>query len=181
MRMSRAIDRAPLGERLASSVVITDSGCWEWMFNRNQAGYGRISVKGRKMLVHRVVYEIATGTLPPELDHLCRNPPCCNPAHLEPVTHAENMARRRQWVCARGHPRAPLTRCLVCQRATGRLSYRRRTLGGGHLRVGGEVITADIEPGIYPAPDDPNDGLLICRLSSLHEVVAAISENWETA
>lgn len=42
-------------------------------------------------------------------------------------------------------------------------------------------VTADIEPGIYPAPDDPNDGLLICRLSSLHEVVAAISENWETA
>jgi hypothetical protein len=31
-----------------------------------------------------------------ELDHLCENPPCCNPAHLEPVTHAENNRRAAQ-------------------------------------------------------------------------------------
>ena len=30
-------------------------------------------------------------------------------------------------------------------------------------------------------PQDTSDGLLICRLSSLHEVVAAISDNWDAA
>lgn len=30
-------------------------------------------------------------------------------------------------------------------------------------------------------PADTNDGLLICRLSSLHEVVAAVAENWGAA
>lgn len=29
-----------------------------------------------------------------EIDHLCRNPGCCNPDHLELVTHAENNRRR---------------------------------------------------------------------------------------
>lgn len=28
-----------------------------------------------------------------ELDHLCRRPACCNPDHLEPVTHRTNMRR----------------------------------------------------------------------------------------
>lgn len=28
-----------------------------------------------------------------ELDHLCRVRRCINPAHLEPVTHAENTRR----------------------------------------------------------------------------------------
>ena len=30
-----------------------------------------------------------------ELDHLCKNGKCVNPAHLEPVTHAENIRRSR--------------------------------------------------------------------------------------
>jgi len=41
------------------------------------------------------------------LDHFrCNNKPCCNPAHLEPVTNEENVrrARRRQTHCNRGHP-----------------------------------------------------------------------------
>lgn len=51
---------------------------------------------GRKGVVaHKFSYETLVGPVPDglELDHLCRNPPCVNPDHLEPVTHAENMRR----------------------------------------------------------------------------------------
>jgi len=65
--------------------------CWEWTGNHDINGYGRLSYK----LAHRLVYEALCGPVPKglELDHLCRNPGCVNPDHLEPVTHAENMRR----------------------------------------------------------------------------------------
>lgn len=77
--------------------------------------YSQIRLKSRKyVMVHRHVYELLAGPIPEgmELDHKCRVRQCCNPAHLEPVTRAENMersdeaviARRRaQTHCKRGH------------------------------------------------------------------------------
>lgn len=64
---------------------------------------------------HRATWVAANGRQVPRglvLDHLCRNKWCCNPDHLEPVTHAENIARGwpdRAAICAaathcpRGH------------------------------------------------------------------------------
>jgi hypothetical protein len=80
-------------------------------------GYGRISRGGRRAAyipVHRAAWELAGGTIPAglEIDHLCRNRLCCNPAHLEPVIHRVNVLRgeglaARNAVkthCPRGHP-----------------------------------------------------------------------------
>ncbi|MDP2917085.1 MAG: HNH endonuclease signature motif containing protein [Dehalococcoidia bacterium] len=66
---------------------------------------------------HKFAYETLVGPVPEgkELDHLCRNPPCVNPAHLEPVTHQENdirgiagtvSAQRLRSIthCPQGHP-----------------------------------------------------------------------------
>jgi hypothetical protein len=87
--------------------TITDTGCWEWALKLNAAGYGRIS---SHRLAHRWIYELAVGLIPVgyELDHLCRNPPCVNPDHLEAVTRAEHARRRLDFI------RTPQFVAMVC-------------------------------------------------------------------
>ena len=101
----------PVAERVLSKVIVTPSECWEWQGQRDKAGYGRVSVgsriDGTKRIAsaHRTAYEAFVGPVPDglELDHLCRNRGCVNPAHLEPVTRLENVRRARRAHCPRGH------------------------------------------------------------------------------
>jgi HNH endonuclease len=46
-------------------------------------------------MAHRVVYETLVGPIPDGLviDHLCRNPRCVRPDHMEPVTNQVNVLR----------------------------------------------------------------------------------------
>lgn len=86
-----------LPERITEKFVPdVTSGCWLWTAaNNGSLGYGIINWQGRNRGAHIVVYELLVGPIPDglELDHLCRTPACVNPAHLEPVTHAENVRR----------------------------------------------------------------------------------------
>lgn len=77
-------------------------GCWEWRGAIQSAGYGCFELRrDRPLLAHRYAYEELVGPIPDglQLDHLCRNRRCVNPAHLEPVDHRTNclraVARRR--------------------------------------------------------------------------------------
>lgn len=70
--------------------------CWMWQRHCNESGYGMVgSKKHRSKLAHRVFYERKHGPIPDGLvpDHLCRQPPCVNPDHLELVTQAVNSQR----------------------------------------------------------------------------------------
>ena len=74
------------------------SGCWVYMGALNQSGYGWVGVGSRAQGVdraHRIMYRHYVGPIPggKELDHVCRVRSCCNPAHLEAVTRAENCRR----------------------------------------------------------------------------------------
>jgi hypothetical protein len=71
--------------------------CWKWLGCINDFGYGVIHFRGKSQGAHCVAYQLTNGEIPTntELDHLCRNRGCCNPAHLEPVEHDENMRRVR--------------------------------------------------------------------------------------
>ena len=109
-----------LAERLdAHTYYDPNTGCWLWVGYRDKKGYGRIHFgkHSESHLVHRVGYELERGPIPDgmELDHLCRQPACWSPYHLEPVTHrvncqrgvcgAVNAARQlAMTVCKRGHP-----------------------------------------------------------------------------
>lgn len=73
------------------------SGCWIWTGAiRRGDGYGEFHARqGMSRLAHRVAYEPLVGPVPDglQIDHLCRVRRCVNRAHLEPVTHAENVRR----------------------------------------------------------------------------------------
>lgn len=70
--------------------------CWLWTGTIALNGYGLIYRQGGPLVgAHRLAYEVHVGPIPKgyELDHLCRVRRCVNPAHLEPVTHSENVRR----------------------------------------------------------------------------------------
>ena len=89
-------------------------GCWPYLGHVNRLGYGQMAITyppaapWRNAMAHRFAFEVLVGPIPDGLvlDHLCRNRSCCNPAHLEPVTLAENTRRGGNAIktaCKRGH------------------------------------------------------------------------------
>ena len=93
---------------LKSMTQVAPRGCWEWQGN-TQNGYGRF---GRYGYAHRRMYELVVGPIPAgcEIDHLCMEKSCINPAHLEAVPHRVNVARFNRaraakiTHCPQGHP-----------------------------------------------------------------------------
>ena len=88
-----------------------DGTCW-LSAGSIKDDYAVIYADRKRYRLHRVVYENLVGAIPEglSLDHLCRIKRCINPAHLEPVTHAENVRRGNAGVynslkthCPKGH------------------------------------------------------------------------------
>ena len=82
-----------------------DTGCWLWQGATDRDGYGCLRIEGRALGAHRVAYTVFWRPIPPGLflDHLCDVKPCVNPAHLEPVTNAENVRRGYERRGGAGH------------------------------------------------------------------------------
>lgn len=116
-------------DRILHCHVEKTDGCWIWKGYKKD-GYGHAQYDGKLHQAHRLIYESLKGPIPEglNLDHLCRNPSCVNPDHLEPVTQQENILRglkgRMRTHCAKGHPYSeylyllPGTttrRCKICK------------------------------------------------------------------
>jgi hypothetical protein len=86
-----------------------NTGCWIWMGSCGNGGYGGFYINRRRLIAHRIGYELLVGRIPKglEIDHRCRVRCCVNPDHLEPVTRKENIRRGLRGIltthCPRGH------------------------------------------------------------------------------
>jgi hypothetical protein len=114
--------------------------CWVWGGTGGRYGHGLFRDDDSKTRnTHRWLYERLVGAVPEglELDHLCRNPPCCNPTHLEPVTHQVNVhrgispmsANAAKASCPKGHPFDRVNsqgsrECTTCRRDAARARRR---------------------------------------------------------
>ena len=142
-RQRRLVSLGLLPEVAYFNARIAPGGrCWTWTGGTNGVGYGVVSCQRLRGYSHRLMYERCVGPIPAGMviDHLCRNTLCCNPEHLEPVTHAENIRRSplvgAKRTCAYGHDFTPentyvtpagARQCLECSRRRGReLRARRR-------------------------------------------------------
>ncbi len=125
-----------------------NSGCWLWEGAWTTAGYGSMTLNYKRYYPHIYCYELANGPVPDglELDHLCRMRCCCNPEHVEPVIHAENLrrgmsplnARGKRTHCKRGHEFSDTNTkwythgkntsriCLTCQKLDNAIGRARR-------------------------------------------------------
>lgn len=92
-----------------------EDDCWLWTAAHDLDDYGLFwPAHGHRTLAHRFAYELTRSPIPPglQIDHLCRNPSCVNPTHLEVVTSRENTMRgenfsavnARKTHCIHGHP-----------------------------------------------------------------------------
>ena len=115
--------------------VSVGDGCWEWTGSKSH-GYGQFWDGDRPVRAHRWAWEQEHGPVPGglDLDHLCRNPGCVRPDHLEPVTRQENLlrgvsAQRAKTHCPAGHlyddentmlSSSGHRKCRTCNRETAR-------------------------------------------------------------
>jgi len=120
--------------------------CWLWTAAIDAWGYGRFwTTDGKMHQAHRWLYESERGPVEgrAHLDHLCRNPACVRPDHLEPVPCRVNLMRGetlaaanvRKTHCPQGHPydEANTARkagnrrsCRACARDYARRRYHER-------------------------------------------------------
>jgi hypothetical protein len=86
-------------DRFHTKYKVEPSGCWAWTAGKDVDGYGRYNIstgpgKWTNVAAHRFSWLIANQhkwpTDKPVARHLCNNPSCVNPAHIEPGTQKEN-------------------------------------------------------------------------------------------
>lgn len=104
--------------RILARTSVVGSGCWIWTGGLAPNGYGGVSVLGKRVATHRIVYRVRVGPIPDgyHIDHVkargCTSTACVRPSHLEAVTPRENTIRgvgasaknAAKTHCFAGHP-----------------------------------------------------------------------------
>lgn len=92
-------------------------GCWIWQGSLLNSGYGLFTDEnGKAITAHRWAYKYFKGNIPAGyvVDHICRNPACVYPKHLQAITQSDNIkrsllvkARSARTHCKHGHEFTP--------------------------------------------------------------------------
>ena len=118
--------------------------CWIWKAATIK-GYGSFKFEKKRTYAHRTSYQLTKGPIPEGLviNHLCENPLCVRPSHLEAVTQHANLMysdtpmRRNKLKthCVNGHefsddntyisPKG-YRKCRQCQRKMWKRNYYRK-------------------------------------------------------
>ena len=127
----------------AKYIPVPFSGCWLWTAALNNDGYARFFPYARG---YKAAFEHWKGSVPEgkEIDHICGVRCCVNPAHLQAITHKENIAKSGAWEfnrkkthCPKGHPYSgdnlymygTNRQCLICRRARSLIYMRLKRQG----------------------------------------------------
>ena len=111
----------PLTDLRFWSMVEARENCLIWTGRKNADGYGEVFRQRKVWKAHRWAWFIQHGSVPPELDHICKNRACVK--HLRPIAHAENIARRERPRCKHEYDQLdkkngagyPARRCSICR------------------------------------------------------------------
>jgi len=141
---------------------LPNSKCRIWVGTLWASGYGRVTFQNREWQVHRLMYFLCYGPIPPrmEIQHTCDWRDCLAIDHLELGTHAENMRdmaiRERggqtylsndqvielRTLHANGHSQASLMRRFK----TGRQNVSLIVRGGSRQHIGGPLAESKRPP-----------------------------------
>lgn len=106
-----AVDRKFFLDRVA---MVPESGCWIWLHQTNQAGYGVLSYRDRIVRAHRLCWEQFQGPISDgaHVLHKCDTRPCINPDHLFLGSNDDNvrdMISKKRNRFGETHPARKLT------------------------------------------------------------------------
>jgi predicted RNA-binding Zn-ribbon protein involved in translation (DUF1610 family) len=122
-------DEEWIGTALSRLVIPEDRDqCWGWRgvlsgqkgypsfglwTSRLHNGWGRKRRAPKAVRIHRLMYVTEVGPIKKGMviDHLCNNPTCCNPQHLQQVTQQRNLIRATRTLPGRN---ASMTVCPRC-------------------------------------------------------------------
>ena len=98
-------------ETILRRIFVMEDGCHYWLGRTSPKGYGMVTLNRKQWRMHRLMWFLIGKELPDyapgglQMDHLCLNTSCCNPAHLELVNQSTNMRRAadQRTHCAKGH------------------------------------------------------------------------------
>jgi hypothetical protein len=173
--------------RLIVRIEESPDGCWLWTGAIGVGGYGRVLLRDTWWQTHRMIYELLVGPVPPGcvLHHRCRHKWCCNPAHLQAVPQAENLAldaavsgprphKRPRTRCRNGHELTEANVrwhtihgvrsrcCRICENAAARRRNEKRKL----LRAAVAALSSSAGDAPQAQPEG-GDGCSLSRLSHL--------------
>ena len=167
--------------------IVAENGCHIWRGTRESHGYPIVWHDGRKCVVTRARYELEVGPIPSgmDLDHfVCDNGAggCCNPNHVRPVSHRENVLRSdgiaarnaAKTHCVHGHPlsgdnlyittRTGARSCLTCRHRHSRRTNLARASKARAIRESFAKARSSCPPTPIPSgttassPCDPPSG-----------------------